>query len=241
MVPHTGTETDLLNELAPGLWVVTSPLRFLGLEVGTRMTVLRLGGGELLLHSPIAASPGLRRELDALGRVRFVVAPNRFHHLFAGDYAQAYPESRLFVAPGLERKRRDLVIEAVLGDEAPAGWADELQQLVFRGFPFANEVVFFHRSTRTLILSDLAFNIDATSSPATRLFFRMIRAYGRFGPSLMERLAIRDRTAARESLHRILAWDFDRVIVAHGHVLERGGREALRAGYGWLLEAPGSA
>jgi hypothetical protein len=101
------------------------------------MTVVRLEGGELLLHSPIAASDALRRELDALGRVRYVIAPNRFHHLYAGDYAQAYPESRLFVAPGLERKRRDLVIDSVLCDEAPAGWADELQQLVFRGFPLA--------------------------------------------------------------------------------------------------------
>jgi glyoxylase-like metal-dependent hydrolase (beta-lactamase superfamily II) len=230
----------LLEQVASGLWVVTSPLRFLGIEVGTRMTVVRLEGGELLLHSPIAASDALRRELDALGRVRYVIAPNRFHHLYAGDYAQAYPESRLFVAPGLERKRRDLVIDSVLCDEAPAGWADELQQLVFRGFPLANEVVFFHPSTRTLILSDLAFNIDATSPPMTRGFFRILRAYERFGPSLMERLGIRDRAAARESLHRILAWDFDRVIVAHGKVLDRGGREALRTGYAWLLHAPGS-
>jgi hypothetical protein len=50
-------------------------------------------------------------------------------------------------------------------------------------------------------------------------------------------LLIRDRRAARQSLVRILGWDFDRIVVAHGDVLERGGREALRQGYSWLLAA----
>ncbi len=71
----------------------------------------------------------------------------------------------------------------------------------------------------------------------TRLAFRALRAYDRFGPSILERLLIRDRTAARKSLERILEWDFDRVIVAHGEVRENAGREGLRAGYAWLLGA----
>jgi hypothetical protein len=56
-----------------------------------------------------------------------------------------------------------------------------------------------------------------------------------FGPTYLERLLVRDRAAARRSLERILAWDFERVVVAHGAVLESGGREALRAAYTWLL------
>jgi glyoxylase-like metal-dependent hydrolase (beta-lactamase superfamily II) len=66
---------------------------------------------------------------------------------------------------------------------------------------------------------------------------RLLRSYGRFGPSKLDPLLIRDRRAARQSLERILAWDFDRVVVAHGDVLEAGGRGALRHGYSWLLAA----
>jgi hypothetical protein len=66
---------------------------------------------------------------------------------------------------------------------------------------------------------------------------RLLRSYGRFGPSKLDPLLIRDRRAARESLERILGWDFDRVVVAHGDVLASGGREALRQGYSWLLAA----
>jgi len=224
-----------LRELAPNIWIAERPQRFYGLEVGTRMTVIRLAGGRLLLHSPIALDPALRRELDALGRVCFAVAPNRVHHLHAGKVAEAYPESRLWVGPGLERKRPELRFVAVLGDEAPAEWKDEVEQVFFRGRPYENEVVFFHRASRTLIMCDLAFNFGPRTAAPTRLLMKLLRSYGRFGPSTLDPWLIRDRRAARQSLERILAWNFDRVVVAHGDVLESGGREALRHGYAWLL------
>jgi len=225
----------VLRELAPDLWVTEQPLHFLGADVGARMSVIRLREGELFLHSPISLSSELRGELEALGTVRFAVAPNRFHHLFIGEYAAAYPKLELFAAPGLETKRRDVVWHGVLGDEAPSGWAGQLDQLFFRGFPLANEVVFLHPPSRTLLITDLAFNIREDSPPATRFAYKLLGAYGRFGPSLLERVLIRDRPAARASLEGILGWDFDRVIMAHGRVLAGGGREALRAGYAWLL------
>jgi hypothetical protein len=224
-----------LTQLAENLWVAERPQSFYGLPVGTRMTVIRLGGGRLLLHSPVALDPELRRQLDALGQVRFAVAPNRLHHLYAGAVAQAYPGTRLWVAPGLERKRPDLVFEAVLTDEAPEEWRGEVDQTFFRGRPYENEVAFFHRASRTLVLCDLAFNIGPRAAPLTRLLMKLIRSYGRLGPSTLDPLLIRDRRAARESLERILAWDFDRIIVSHGDVLESGGHEILRRGYSWLL------
>jgi hypothetical protein len=225
----------MLTALGPELWTVARPQRFYGLEVGTRMNVARLADGSLLLHSPVSLDAALRRALDALGPVRYAVAPNRVHHLHAGEVARAYPGARLWVAPGLERKRPDLVFEAVLGDEAPSPWRGQVDQVFFRGRPYENEVVFCHRASRTLLLCDLAFHFGPSTHPVTRLLMRLIRSYGRFGPSRLDPLLIRDRRAARASLERILDWDFDRVVVAHGDVLERGGKEALRSGYAWLL------
>ena len=223
-----------MRALAKDLWVAERPQKFYGLEVGTRMTVIRLAGGRLLLHSPVALDPGLRKELDALGRVLYAVAPNRVHHLYAGDVARAYPDARLWIGPGLERKRADLSYVALLGDEAPEEWRDEVQQIFFRGRPFENEVVFFHRASRTLLLCDLAFNFGPSAPLGTRIWMSLIFSYGRFGPSKLDPLLIRNRAAARASLERILAWDFDRVIVAHGDVLETGGHAELARGYAWL-------
>jgi hypothetical protein len=225
----------MLRELAPSLWVTERPLRFAGIQVGTRMTTVRLRDGDLLLHSPVALDPELRKELDALGPVRYAVGPNRFHHLYLGDYLAAYPDVQLFGAPGLETKRKDLPWAGMLGDDAPPAWASDLHQVLFRGFPLANEVAFFHPSSRTLILADLVFNVGENAPAPTRFAFRLLGSHGRFGPTLLERIGMRDRAAARASLERILEWDFDRVVLAHGDVLPSGGREAVRAGYAWLL------
>ena len=225
----------MLRKLAENLWVEERSQRFYGLEVGARMTVMRLADGSLLLHSPVSLDPQLRRELDSLGAVRYAVAPNRFHHLYAGEVAKAYPEARLWLAPGVERKRPDLEFVDVLGDEAPEEWHDEVAQIFFRGRPFENEVTFLHRPSRTLVLCDLAFNFGPHAPPATRLLLRLVGGYGRFGPTRLDPILIRDRPAARQSFERILAWDFDRVVIAHGEVLEAGGPAALRVGYDGLL------
>ncbi|MFP6656326.1 MAG: DUF4336 domain-containing protein [Myxococcota bacterium] len=224
----------MLTELASNLWVTERPLHFGGLNIGTRMTVVRLAGGELFLHSPVLLDPELREELDGLGRVRYVVAPNKMHHLFVGEYGEGWPNALLYCAPGLETKRKDIDWHETLGDTAPEAWRGQLKQVLFAGFPIANEVVFFHPPTRTLFVTDIAFHVGEESPVLTRFAFRLLGAYKRFGPSLMERLLIRDRAAARASLETILAWDFERVIVTHGSVVEYDGPEALRKSYEWL-------
>jgi hypothetical protein len=224
----------VLRELASGLWVAERKLRFLGVELGTRMTVMRLGDGSLLVHSPIDPLPTLRAELDRAGRVRFIAAPNRLHHLFAAAFREACPGSELHAAPGLAERFPGLPIDAVLSDE-PAGWSADVDHHRVKGIPATNEVAFHHRPSRTLVLTDLAFNIGPEAPPWTRFSMRVAGAYGHFGPSRIERILIRDRAAARASFERILAWDFDRVVVGHGRVLESGGRRALRRSYDWLL------
>jgi hypothetical protein len=224
-----------MQQIHTDLWITDSPLRFLGLAVGARMTVVRLPGPKLLLHSPIAAAADLVSEVTALGPVAYLVAPNRFHHLFVAEWQRACPEASVYVAPGLDTKRPDLAIAGVLSDDPEAGWAETLDQVLIGGFPLANEVVFFHRPSATLIATDLAFNIRSSSPPLTRLAFRLSGAYGRLAPTFLERLFVRDRSAFRHSLERILDWPFDRVVVAHGDVSEKGGREEFMRGYRWAL------
>jgi hypothetical protein len=230
-----------MQQIDTDLWIADSPLRFFGLEVGARMTVVRLPGSRLFLHSPVAAARELVNEVNALGSVAYLVAPNRFHHLFVGEWQRAFPEASVYVAPGLETKRPDLNIAGVLTGEPEVGWAGVMEQVVLDGFPLASEVVFFHRPSATLVATDLAFNICSSSPPLTRLAFRLGRAYGHLSPTLLERLFVRDPPAFRRCLLRILEWPFERIIAAHGEVSEKGGREELVRGYSWVLGPPHAA
>ena len=110
---------------------------------------------------------------------------------------------------------------------------------MFAGATILNEVVLLHRPTRTLVLTDLAFNLPPGARNEARLFHRLVGAAGRFGPHRVVRLGIRDRAAAARSLEHVLGWDFDRVIVSHGEVLESGGKAALRAAFAFV--GPGRA
>ena len=89
----------MLTALAEDLWVYDQPLRFYGIEVGTRMTVVRLADGALWLHSPVRPTPELRAAVDAIGPVRWLVAPNRWHHLYVRNWQEAYPGAAAYGAP----------------------------------------------------------------------------------------------------------------------------------------------
>jgi hypothetical protein len=226
--------TEALEPLAENLWVATRPLTLWVGDVGTRMTVIRLRGGDLFLHSPVSLDSPLREALDRIGRVRWVVGPSKVHHFYLGEYALAYPEAELCGALGLPEKRRDLRFQRVLDGEPVPGWEGQIQHLLFAGAPRINEVVFLHRSSRTLLLTDLAFNVKSGPGDRAKLLHWLLGATDRFGPHRLVRSMIRDREAARRSVAEILSWDFDRVVVTHGEVLEHGGQLALRAGFAWL-------
>src|SRR5512134_1601831 len=104
---------DGLTPFADGVWVDEAPVRFLGMQLRATMTVLRLGDGTLLLHSPVAMAPERRAAVEALGRVAHLYSPNLFHHLRIGDWAAAFPSAKLHAPPGLAKKRPDLRIDRV--------------------------------------------------------------------------------------------------------------------------------
>ena len=226
---------EALTPLAEGLWTASQPLRFFQMEIGARMTVVRLPGGDLWLHSPIDPTPELREAVAKLGTVRHAVAPNRMHHLFVDRWSDAGPDVRIHLAPGLGAKRPDLAGATELGDQPDPAWAGVIDQELVRGMPLANEIAFLHRPSGTLLLCDLAFNVGPGQPWWTRLWMQAVGVREFLSTTFIERLITRDRAAARASLERILAWEFDRVVVAHREVVESGGREALRRAWSWLL------
>jgi len=225
----------MLRALDEDLWVAEAPLRIAGIEVGMRMTVVRLPDGGLWLHSPLSRGEGLAREVEALGPVRHLGAPNLLHHLFLGEWASAWPGAKLHGPVGLPDKRKDLRFDSILVEGRPdPAWAEVIDQAQIFGAPRVNEVVFCHRPSRTLLLADLAFHICGPVNWITRAYLRLTRAHGRLRTTASMRAAIRDRAAARASAETFLAWDFDRVVVAHGDVLEHGGPAAVRDAFGWM-------
>ena len=224
----------MLRPLSEEVHVQEVPFRIGGMELGGRMTVVRLPDGGLWVHSPVRLAEETRAAVDALGPVRFLVAPNVMHHVHLGAWAAAYPQAKVVAPAGLRRKRPELRLEAELTDTPEPGYAAVFSQQWMRGMPKLDEFVFLHRPSRTLLVTDLAFNIRESPSWLTRTYLKLCRTYGKLAPTLLLKSMVKDRAALRASLDTVLGWDFERVVVCHGEVLERGGREALRDGFAWL-------
>ncbi|MEZ4452549.1 MAG: DUF4336 domain-containing protein [Nannocystaceae bacterium] len=218
----------LLRPLAPDLREVERHVYGRGLHARLRMTVIRRPGGGLWLHSPVEIDDALAAGLAALGPVHDVVAPSRFHYLYAGAAKARYPEATLWAAPGLAAKRPEIAFDRGLTED-PQPWPDALEALLVDGRPTFNEFVFHHRASRSLVCTDLLFNLQDEPEWPTRLLYRVIGAYRTLGPNRVARLLTRDRAAAAASYRRILAWAPERIVMAHGDVLEDRGSARLRA------------
>jgi len=221
-----------LRSLAEGLWTIERSHGFLGIDVGGRMNVIRLSSGGLFIHSPIRLTKELGEWLAGLGEVKYVAAPNRFHHIHVGEYARAYPDAVFLAAPGLPEKRRDVLFSGLFGENAPPDWEGVIEHFVFGGMPMLNEAVFFHKPSRTLILTDLLFNFTEDLTLGQKVFAALEGVRGRPSLSVLARyLIIKDGVKVRESADRVLEWDFDRVLLAHKDIIEKDGKEAFRLAY----------
>lgn len=226
-----------LQPFADGVWLDVAPVVHLGLHLPATMTVLRLGDGSLLLHSPVAMTRERRAAVDALGPVAHLYAPNTYHHLRIGEWAAAYPSARLHAPAGLAKKRPDLRIDRVHASAPEPTFSGVIDELRIDGFRL-EETVLFYRPARTLVVADLVHNIGRPRHPWTRLYAQMMGFYDRVALSRMLRwAAFSDRAAARRSLDEVLVCPFDRVVLGHGAPLALEARQALRDAYAWLPAA----
>ncbi|MGL5060964.1 MAG: DUF4336 domain-containing protein [Microcoleus sp.] len=232
----------MLREIDTDIWVAEQPFRYFGLSVGTRMTAIRLANRELAVISPIQVSDTIVSQLDKLGTVKHIIAPNLYHYLFAANFKNLYPNAIFWAAPGLEVKKPDLAIDKIITSDANS-LLDGLEYVFFdgfrtmglTGFDSLNECVFFHAASRTLILTDTAFHFDETFPTLTQFATRVLGGYKSLSPSLLERIATTEKEKVRESVERVLAWDFERAIVAHGSIIEQNGKEKFKQGYEQFL------
>ena len=232
-------------ERAPGLvpfvegalWTCWRPLRFYGVEMGTRMTVCRLGDGSLWVHSPVAPDRVVVAALLTIGgAVEHVVAPNKLHHLHFGAFADRFPDALRYASPDLPSRRPDLRFDVVLGDEPRPGWAADLDQCAVRGRFSVDEIVFLHRASGTLIVTDLLEEGSAEWPLVSRLAARVAGIYERHGPPRDMKWSLRrDRPAIRRAVERILSWDFERVILSHGRLVESGAKDLVARAYAFAL------
>ncbi|MBE9034460.1 DUF4336 domain-containing protein [aff. Roholtiella sp. LEGE 12411] len=232
----------MLIKIDQNIWIAEQPLKYFGLSVGTKMTVISLNNGELAVISPIQVDDETTEQLNELGNVKYIVAPNLFHYLFLSNFKALYPQAKVYAVSGLKAKRPEISIDQELEDNGE-NFLGELECLLFEGFKTflpsgalpLNEYIFFHAESQTLILTDTAFYFDESFPMTTKLVSKIMGGYKKLRPSLLEQLATQEKEKVKQSVQKVLRWDFRRVIVAHGSIVEHNAKKQFKEGYEWFL------
>lgn len=242
MVPAGESGRDLekmmLQHFGDEIWTADGPIAVVaGFKYPTRMIVIRLRNGTLFVWSPTALSDSVRLAVDALGPVRHLVAPNAFHHLFINEWHRAYPDAKIYAAPGLRARRRDITFDNDLDDVPPSDWSGEIDQVAVPGNWITTEVVFFHRRSRTVIFTDLIQHFDAGWFAGWRALIARLDLLTAPAPAVPRKfqIAFIDRNVARDALHRILAWPIEKVLMAHAAPINEDGHAVVTQAFKWLL------
>lgn len=224
---------EKLTEYVSGnIWLLEYPVRFGGMDLFGRTTIIRLENGDLIVHDPCKIDDSTKAKIDEIGIVKYIIAPGSYHHLFVADFQKKYPNAETFLCPGLERKRPDIKFEWVLGNKPDHRWEDDIDQVLVQGTRHIWEVAFFHKSSRTLILVDLLENIGDDYGHEAGLLLRfwwkgIFRMWNNPKAAPEYQMGWGNREIVKISLNKILSWDARRVIIAHGENIEEHVRETL--------------
>jgi len=228
------------QEFSNNVWIIDGPsVRDMGFLFTTRMTVVKLSSGSLWVSSPVPVPFDTLKRMAELGPVGFLVAATPRHLWRLAAWHTLFPEAQLWVArtTPFTLTKGHLPLTGVLGDEPPQGWASDLDQVAFKGNPLIEEVLFFHKASRTVILDDLIqIHPIEKGKPFRNALFKLEGVVSpRGGVALEIRLSFTNRNLARRSLEKLLSWDFDKLIIAHGVCIEKDAKAFAERAFRWLV------
>ena len=234
----------VLKPVAENVWIVDGPLIRFGMPwpkmpFPTRMSVIRLAGG-LFIHSPTALSLTLKNQLQELGSVRWIVGPNRIHYWWIPDWKRAYSDAEIYLAPRIREQskgRINFTAHALSGTKGYP-WDEELETLPVEG-SFMTEIEFFHAESRTLVLTDFIENFEPSRLDGflTRWLTWLGGVQDPHGsmPRDMRMTFLQNRENLKAAVEKMIDWNPERIILAHGRWYETDGARELRRAFAWLL------
>lgn len=227
----------MLREFAPSLYVADGPaVSFYGFPYPTRMAVVRLSDGGAWVWSPVALTDAIVDFMSGFKAVHHIVSPNKIHHIFLAEWREQWPGARMYAPPGLAQRKPELCFDAELGDEPDPAWATDIDQVIVRGSFAMEEVVFFHRESRTAIVCDLIQrHPEAAMSGWKGMLMRLDGLVGDKGSTPREwRASFLQRKKARAAREKLLGWKPERLLIAHGQCAQTKATEIIDNALGWM-------
>lgn len=260
-----------INEVTPEITTFDFPFNRFGiLPIGGRSIAIKMRDGRLWIVPSTPLDGPTKAKIDSLGEVAYLVAPDNVHHLFLKDFHSAYPAAKVVGTEGHEEKRPDVKFNGIYGKDPENTQYGYESELVPQYFPtFANrDVAFLHKDSKTLITADLLFNLPCKQQyrntpagkptswlPGVIWFSTMFNPFSSFHKTFLGTAGVasqipntpnggskdeRTRNFA-QAASTVAKWDFQRIIMLHGDIIETGGQKAWITAFSKYLAPDGSS
>ncbi len=231
----------MLEKVDERIWLAEGEcVNFYGFAYPTRSVIVQLNDGGLWVWSPVQLSKNLKDAVHELGTPKYLVSPNKLHYLFLQEWLLAYPDAKLWGPQSTIDKCKEIKFDGVLTHDSPTDWKGEIEQVWFNGSLAMDEIVFFHKSSRTVILADLSENFSEDFLMKHWSLWQRLLAKGwgivegkGYAP-LEWRLSFWPRKKTQNTLREMLDWEPEKVIMAHGVWQKSGGRAYLEKAFKWV-------
>lgn len=228
----------MLTEIDSNIWTYTGPnIVFAGTSMHTRMTIVRLSNGALWIHSPTTLNQNSIATIEQIGGdVAALVAPNKFHYLYIDEWRNRYPNAQVFAERMLKKKIPALDDDQLLTNTPDALYAQDIDQVVFNGNRLFEEVVFFHKQSRSLILTDLMINLDTQHMRwLPKMFLKFEGAtFPNGGVPRLYRWMTTNKAHAKAAYDTIRAWQPERLLFCHGEAFATAAQAKLDQEFAYL-------
>ena len=225
-------------ELLPfgkNIWVIEGPMvKDMGLLFSTRMIVVRMSDGSLWVCDPVRISDNTHRLINELGEIKYLLVTTQRHVWRLSSWHEKYPNAQLWSCANVPKKLKHLPYTGTMSDSQ--NWGCDFEQITIKGNKLLSEIAFCHKESKTLIMGDIVQNNEQKDGrPFTNFIFRISgAAYPSGGVGFDLKLTFTNRKAARETVCKILSWDFDKLIIAHGPCVTSNAKEYVKRAFSWL-------
>jgi hypothetical protein len=237
---------NTLKRVCENLWIVDGPIIRFGMPwpkmpFPTRMTVIRVRDDDLFIHSPTPLVPELRAEIDEAGRPRWIIGPNRIHYWWIPEWKAAFADADVYLAPRIAQQAGGRIDFDFFPLDRDSGypWDPEIATLPVKG-SYMTEVEFFHRPSRTLIVTDFIENFEPFKLDSFVL--RWLTWLGGVQdpdgqmPRDMRLTFAKQKPQLRAAVEKMISWDPERIFLAHGRWYQKNGADELCRAFRWLLD-----
>ena len=225
----------VLKNIDKDIWIFEGKaVSFYTMPYTTRMTVIRINKNELWIHSPCELSIELIVELKQIGNVKYILSPNKIHHIYMQDWQEEFPNAKLYSSPGLEEKRKDIKFNSELKNNPEPEWEKEIKQMIFYGSSIMEEVIFLHKKSKTLILGDLIENFDENHfSGIKKIIAKWVGIISPNGKAPIDLRYTFNKNIAKINYDKMIQWNFNKIIISHGIWIKENGKEFAKKSFNW--------